>query len=78
MNRGSRYGRPLGHDDLDALTTQLRVMQRATLHWLETQPAGANPAGDQLCDAAAELGDVLTQLIQYSFAPSVQGLYIIK
>lgn len=78
MNRGSRYGRPVQRDDLDTLNTHLRALQTAALHWMETQPAGANPAGDQLCDAAVDMSDVLTELIQFSLAPSVHGLYVIQ
>ena len=74
----AQYDRPIFAGDINALNAELNAMQRAAMHWLDTQPFGANDAGDALCDAAVTLSNTLTELIQYGLAPSVHGLIVIR
>ena len=74
----AQYDRPIFAGDINALNAELNAMQRAAMNWLDTQPFGANDAGDALCDSAVTLSNTLTELIQYGLAPSVHGLIVIR
>lgn len=79
MNRGSRYSRPLTAGDIDTITTTLASFQQAMTRWLESvYPDIAGDEADALALAGERLSVVMTEIVQYSLAPSVRGLIVIK